>query len=91
MGFTSSNPCIANLHGFDTWVIVSPTFTSFASLIPEIKYPTSPVLMSAFGSCSKPKVPISSAKYSFPVFRNLTRSPFLISPLYTLNMTSIPL
>ena len=59
---------MANLHGFDTWVIVSPTFTSFASLMPEIKYPTSPVLMSDLGSCSKPKVPISSAKYSLPVF-----------------------
>ena len=36
IGFTSSKPSIGAGAGFSTEVIVSPTFTSLASLIPEI-------------------------------------------------------
>ena len=50
IGLTSSNPKIASFEGLFVDVIVSPTFTSLAFLIPEIIYPTSPVDNVFFGS-----------------------------------------
>ena len=34
MGFTSSKPLMASAQGRCTWVMVSPTFTSLAVLMP---------------------------------------------------------
>ena len=71
--------------------MVSPTLTSLAFLIPEIKYPTFPDEISFLDSFSSLRIPISSTSYSLPVLTNFTLSPFLIFPLKTLNKTSIPL
>ena len=46
IGLTSSNPEMAFLVGFLASVMVSPTLTSLASLIPVMTYPTSPALIS---------------------------------------------
>ena len=61
IGFTSSNPLIASLHGFSTSVSVSPTLISLATLIPEMIYPTSPVLTISRGSLRSFRMPTSSA------------------------------
>ena len=80
IGFTSWNPSIALSHERATWVMVSPTFTSFESFIPLMIYPTSPVDSSLRGIMSILSTPISSATYSIPVLKNFTLSPWRIVP-----------
>ena len=61
MGFTSSNPSMADVHGRSTWVMVSPTFTSLEVLMPEMIYPTLPAESDLRESMSRRNMPISSA------------------------------
>ena len=61
IGFTSSNPAMASAQGFSLSVMVSPTFTSAALLMPEMMYPTSPQPTSAVGTSFIRRMPISSA------------------------------
>ena len=82
---------MASFVGLSKSVIVSPTFTSFASLIPVMRYPTSPAKISGLGFCLRFRVPTSSAPYDLSVARNLIFWFFLIEPLITLKYVSIPL
>ena len=84
MGLTSSNPAIAALHGRATWVIVSPTFTSAALLMPVITYPTSPQPISSEGISFIFSRPTSSTSYSLPVAKNFTLSPLRMLPFFIL-------
>ncbi len=81
IGFTSSKPLMASLDPFTVVVMVSPTFTSLAFLMPVIIYPTSPALTSGRGLIPNFKIPTSSAPYSSPVLLNFIRSFFLSVPL----------
>ena len=77
-------------HGLLTCVTVSPTFTSRAFLIPDIMYPTSPVVNSLLGFISIFRTPTSSASYSIPVCTNFTLSPLRIVPFVTLHKVIMP-
>ena len=90
MGLTSWKPSIALEQGLLTWVMVSPTLTSLASLIPLMIYPTSPVDNSALGTISIFSTPTSSASYSIPVLKNLTLSPLRMLPFSILKYAMIP-
>ena len=91
MGLTSSNPETPVVSSESASIIVSPTFTSLAFLIPVIRYPTSPAFIHFFGVWVRFRVPTSSALYLFWVAMNLIACPFLICPEKTLKYVSTPL
>ena len=61
IGFTPRNPSMILVHGFSTWVMVSPTWTSLLFFIPEMMYPTSPAYTVSRTSCFNRNIPTSSA------------------------------
>ena len=79
IGLTSSKPLMAGA-GFAALMMVSPTFTSLAFLIPVIKYPTSPHCTDFCSCMVSLRIPTSSAPYSRSVETNLIFSPLFMLP-----------
>src|SRR4030095_7733955 len=79
-----------SVAGFAVLMIVSPTKSSLAVLIPVTRYPTSPDLSDGVFILFILKMPTSSASVEISVAKNLILSPVLSSPSNTLRYTIMP-